>query len=141
MLEPWRRVFRHGIAPQLPLEALEALRQGLVRFDPRLRPGGTVGSGPWAPVSTACAIGFAGWKGLALATPEAIEDFFNEVCARADVILEQPGACRHFIRWFDESRREFAFPLLLAEVNRAIAERTEQPVDEPGTVPCEISLS
>jgi hypothetical protein len=124
MMEPWRRVFREGIAPQLPLPALEALRTGLLKFDPRLRPGGTV-QGP-APISYACAIGYSGWKGLHLKSAADVVSFFTEICDRANRILGDPGACSAFITWFDNNRREFVFPLLLSEVNRAIAQRTKQ---------------
>ncbi len=128
-MEPWRRVFREGIAPQLPLGALEALRHGLLKHDPRLRPGATVEVG-WTPrgtgITQACAIGYGAWKGLQLTTAADIEMFFNEVCDRANQILEDPGACGAFINWFDGHRREFVFPLLLTEVNRAIAVATAE---------------
>jgi hypothetical protein len=121
-MEPWRRVFRKGIAPQLPVEALEALRKGLLKFDPHLRPGHTV-EGRGATIIYACAIGYGGWKGLHLETADDVESFFTEICVRANQILGDPGACSAFITWFDGNRREFVFPLLLAEVNRAIAQR------------------
>jgi hypothetical protein len=124
-MERWRRVFREGIAPQLPLEALEALRRGLLRFDPRLRPGHTV-EGQGVAIFYACAIGYGGWQGLHLETADDVENFFAEVCFRANQILDDPGACSAFITWFDDNRREFVFPLLLSEVNRAIAKRTAQ---------------
>jgi hypothetical protein len=123
-MEPWRRVFREGIAPQLPLAALEALRHGLLKHDPHLRPGATVDVG-WTAGGTgimqACAIGYGAWKGMQLTSPTEIEMFFNDVCSRANQILSDPGACGAFINWFDSHRREFVFPLLLTEVNRAIA--------------------
>src|SRR6516225_2480118 len=82
-VEPWRRVFREGIGPQLPRAALEALRHGLLNHDPRLRPGATVDIG-WTPGGTgimqACAIGYGGWKGLQLTSAADIEMFFNDVC-------------------------------------------------------------
>jgi hypothetical protein len=124
-MEPWRRVFREGIAPQLPLPALEALRKGLLKFDPRLRPGYTV-EGHGGAIFYACAIGYGGWKGLQLETADDVENFFTEVCVRANQILDDPGACGAFITWFDDNRREFVFPLLLSEVNRAIAQRTAE---------------
>jgi hypothetical protein len=123
-MEPWRQVFREGIAPQFPLAALEALRHGLLSHDPRLRPGTTVEVG-WTPGGTgimqACAIGYGAWKGMQLTSAAEIEMFFNDVCDRANQILGDPGACGAFINWFDGHRREFVFPLLLTEVNRAIA--------------------
>ena len=129
-MEPWRRVFREGIAPQLPLPALEALRRGLLKNDPRLRPGSTVEiarTGHGIQVIQVCAIGYSAWKGACLETDRAIEEFFATVCARANETLGDPGACSYFISWFDNHRREVVFPLLLAEVNRAIAARTDVP--------------
>jgi hypothetical protein len=143
-VEPWRRVFREGIGPQLPRAALEALRHGLLNHDPRLRPGATVDIG-WTPGGTgimqACAIGYGGWKGLQLTSAADIEMFFNDVCDRANQVLGDPGACGAFINWFDGHRREFVFPLLLTEVNRSIAIAAAQAgacedshPDHPGSV-------
>ncbi len=127
-MTPWRRVFREGIAPQLPLAALEALRRGLLKNDPRLRKGSTVeaGGSMGGQIIQACAIGYGGWQGVHLETPAEIEEFFVEVCSRANAALEDLAACDSFISWFDNNPRERVFPLLLAEVNRAIAVRTSQ---------------
>lgn len=126
MIEPWRRAFREGIAPQLPLPALEALRLGLLRNDPRLRAGSTVEQG-WTVagirIIQGCAIGYGAWKGIHLQTAHDVEQFFSEVCAAANETLDDPAASSHFISWFDHQRREIVFPALLAEVNRAIAYR------------------
>jgi len=139
-MQPWRQVFRDGIAPQLPLEALEGLRLGLVRNDPRLRPGSTVESA-WGvygvQIIQACAIGYGGWKGARLETAQDIEAFFAGVCSRANEALGDPGACGAFIRWFDGNRREVVFPQLLSEVNRAIAARTEQEAPEDVQAPAD----
>ncbi len=128
MKEPWRVVFREGIAPQMPTEALEALRHGLLTYDVRLRPGATVqGFGPGP--TYACAIGYGAWMGMRLTTADGVQEFFEGVCRRADEALGQPGACRHFIQWFDERRREVVFPQLLAEVNRVLAVRAGEQTD------------
>jgi hypothetical protein len=71
----------------------------------------------------ACAIGYAGWKGAELKSSAEVESFFCQVCERASENLNDPGICGPFITWFDANRREFVFPLLLSEVNRAIAYR------------------
>jgi hypothetical protein len=139
-MEAWRRVFREGISPQLPMSALEALRNGLLKNDPRLRPGMTVEVG-WtaggAPgILQACAIGYGAWKGICLESAADVESFFTEVCERANRLMGDPGACNHFITWFDGHRRDFVFPLLLTEVNRAIALRTDavqSPAPDPVT--------
>jgi hypothetical protein len=132
-MEPWRRVFREGIAPQLPLPALEALRLGLLRNDPRLRPGSTVEEGWTAAgirIIQGCAIGYGGWKGVRLQSAQDVERFFSEVCSAANEALGDPAACGHFIGWFDNNRREIVFPALLSEVNRAIARRVVKDTDE-----------
>lgn len=138
-MEPWRRVFRDGIAPQLPLPALEALRAGLLHNDPRLRPGLTIDAGGFGVVQ-ACAIGYGAWKGVGLRTPAEVECFFNDVCNRADELLGRPGACAPFITWFDGHRREFVFPLLLTEVNRAIACRAAGETSEPEELPAPMAV-
>jgi hypothetical protein len=132
-MEPWRQVFREGIAPQLPVAALEALRLGLLKNDPRLRPGSTVEES-WTVagirIIQGCAIGYGAWKGIHLDSARDVERFFSEICSAANDALGDPGAVGHFISWFDNHRREFVFPLLLSEVNRAIAYRVTQETDE-----------
>src|SRR5271154_5637855 len=132
-MEPWRRVFREGIAPQLPLPALEALRLGLLKNDPRLRPGSTVEES-WTINGTGiiqgCAIGYGGRKGAQLRTAREVQQFFADVCFAANEALGDPGASKYFTDWFDHNRREVAFPALLTEVNRAIACRVTRDTDE-----------
>lgn len=128
-MEAWRQVWRHGLAPSLPLEGLRALERALRTNDPRLAQGATTTPPPlqcvldW-PVEAACAVGFCAWQGEGLESVGEVESYFARCCFEADQRLGEPGASRRFITWFDETPREVMRRELLAEVRRLIAERT-----------------
>ena len=134
-MEPWRQVFRDGIVPQLSLAGLEALRGALVRDDWRLRQGQTLSVIGGFRVHQACAIAFAGWQGARLERAADVERFFWHVGSQANEALGDPGAFDRFVAWFDGSPRHLVLPLLLAEVNRAIAERTDRSTGEDAHQP------
>src|ERR1700730_11801288 len=127
-MESWRKVWREGLAPQLSTEGLEALATALASDDPRLLQGATTTPPPlqclqeW-PVEAACILGYCGWQGDGLHTVGEVEEFFARMCFEADQALGEPAACRWFLNWFDETPREEMRSLLLAEVNRTLAER------------------
>jgi hypothetical protein len=108
--EPWRRVWRKGIAPFLSEKALEALQRALVSDDARLTQGITTvpthtrSVQDW-PVHNACALAFCGWQGEGLETVAEVEEFFARVCFEIDERLGEPAACRWFLNWFDDSPR------------------------------------
>jgi hypothetical protein len=134
-MESWRRVWREGLAPQLSRHALEALSVALTRDDPRLLQGATTSPPPlqcvqdW-PVEAACALGFCGWLGEKLQTVAEVEEFFARACFEADQRLGEPAGCRWFLNWFDETPRPNMRRLLLAEVNRELAQRLANQADE-----------
>jgi hypothetical protein len=127
-MESWRKVWREGLAPQLSPAGLDALRRALVNDDPRLLQGATTSPPPlqcvqeW-PVEAACGLGYCGWQGEGLETVAEVEDFFARLCFEADQRLGEPAACRWFLNWFDDTPREEMRSLLLAEVNRTLAQR------------------
>jgi hypothetical protein len=128
LLPAWQRVWREGIAPQLSAAALEPLRDALERDDPRLLQGATCLPPPLlcvqeCPVEAACALGYCGWQAEGLATVAEVEEYFAWLCSRCDERLGEPAACRWFLNWYDETPREEMRGLLLAEVNRALAQR------------------
>ena len=131
-MESWRKVWREGLAPQLSTPGLEALWLALVSDDPRLLQGATTTPPPlqcvqdW-PVEAACALGYCGWQGDALESVGQVEEFFARACFEADQRLGEPAACRWFLNWFDDTTRDQMRRELLAEVERALAERL--PVD------------
>ncbi len=132
MTEAWRCVWRDGIVPQLSTRALSELRQALLSDDPRLQQGATTTPPPllkvqdW-PVEAACAIGYCGWQGEGLETVGQVEEFFARVCAAADARLGEPAAVRHFLNWYDDTPRTQMRQELLAEVERALAQRQAVP--------------
>ena len=135
-MESWRKVWREGLAPQLSTLALEALARGLMTDDPRLLQGATTTPPPlqcvqdW-PVEGACGLGYGSWQGDGLETVAEVEEFFARACFEADQRLGEPAACRWFLNWFDDTPREEMRRLLLAEVNRSLAQRRAESRGEP----------
>ena len=133
-MESWRKVWRDGMAPQLSVTALSALQQALQNDDPRLLQGATTSPPPlecvrdW-PVEAACVLGFCGWQGEGLETVAEVEEFFARSCFEADQRLGEPAACRWFLNWFDDTPRDEMRRALLAEVEKALADRI--PIDPP----------
>jgi hypothetical protein len=136
-MESWRKVWREGIAPQLSLAALEALRRALLNDDARLLQRATTTPPPlqcvqdW-PVEAACALGFCGWQGEGRETVAEVEEFFARACFEADQRLGEPAACRYFLNWYDETPRAEMRRLLLAEVNRSLAQRQSAGAEQDG---------
>ena len=127
-MESWRKVWREGVEPLLSIEGLEALRWGLATDDGRLLQGATTTPPPLAcvqdwPVEAACALGYCGWLGDGLETVGEVEEFFARMCFEIDQRLGEPAACRWFLNWFDETPRDEMREQLLAEVQRALAQR------------------
>jgi hypothetical protein len=127
-MESWRKVWREGLVPLLSTAGLEALRRGLADDDARLLQGSTTTPPPlqcvqdW-PVEAACALGYCGWQGEGLETVAEVEEFFARMCFEIDQRLGEPAGCRWFLNWFDETPRDDMRRELLAEVNRALAQR------------------
>jgi hypothetical protein len=123
----WLLCWRDGIAPQLANRQLQALRDALASDDPRLVQGATTTPPPlqcvadW-PVEAADAIAFTGWQD-GLETVGEVEEFFARMCFECDYRIGEPAACRHFIRWWDETPRPEVFKALLAEVEATLASR------------------
>lgn len=128
-MELWRKVWREGLVPQLTQPGLEALRQGLLRDDPLLVQGVTI-SPPAidvfadAEVEAACALGYCNWKGDDRCVVSDLSGDFERMCTTADETLGEPGICRFFLNWFDETPRSEMRRLLLAEVNLALHQRS-----------------
>ena len=127
MSESWRKVWREGIALQLTVEQLEALKRGLISDDPALLQGATCSPPPlqcvqdWN-VEAACAIGYCGWK-TGCKTVAETEEFFAKVCFEADRAIGEPAACRWYLSWYDDTPREEMRRLLLEEVNLTLEAR------------------
>ncbi len=133
----WQRVWREGFAPLLSTAGLEALREALASDDRRLLQGATTLPPPlqcvaaW-PVEACCAVSYCGVADLGgfllpqenpAATVAEVEEFFYRACLYCDKRLDEPCGCRHFTGWFDDTPRDEMRKLLLAEVERTLAER------------------
>jgi hypothetical protein len=127
-MDSWRKVWREGLAPLLSTTSLEVLRRALLSDDSRLLQGATTTPPPlqcvqdW-PVEAACALGYCGWQGEGLETVAEVEEFFARMCFEIDQRMAEPAACRWLLNWYDETPREDMRRLLVAEVNRSLAER------------------
>jgi hypothetical protein len=137
-MDSWRKVWRDGLAPLISTAGLEALRTALANDDARLLQGATTTPPPlqcvqdW-PVEAACALGYCGWQGEGLESVAEVEEYFARLCFEVDQRLGEPAACRWFLNWFDETPREEMRDLLLAEVNRTLAQRRTDAVAEDET--------
>jgi hypothetical protein len=124
-MERWQHVWQFGIAPQLTESGLHALRQALVRDDPRLVQGRTIIPPPLvglddAEVEAACAVGWTGWQGDGVSRVADLERYFERICSTADEALGEPGACRHFFDWFDATPRATVRRWMLRAVDAAL---------------------
>jgi hypothetical protein len=63
------------------------------------------------------------------ATVGKVEEIFAKLCFDADKSLGEPAACRYFLNWYDETPRDEMRREMIAELDRAILERT--PADVP----------
>jgi hypothetical protein len=126
-LTAWQRAWR-AIAQQISTPALVALAKALESDDPRLLQGATTSPPPlqcvqdW-PVEGACSLGYCGWQGEGLDTVGEVEEFFARVCYEADCSLNEPGAVRFFLNWFDETPRDTMRQQLAAEIARILTQR------------------
>lgn len=127
-VEPWRQVFREGIAPLLSTAALNALRDAVRRDDATLIQGATSSPPPLAcvmewPVEGACALGYCGWKGEGLTTVAEVEEFFARLCFEIDQRIGEPAGCRWWLNWYDETPRHEMRRELEAELTAELAKR------------------
>lgn len=129
-MESWKKVFRVGVAPLMGDPELVALLDALRRDDAALVQGCTTVPSPlpcvqdW-PCEAACAVGYAGWKGLNLKTVGEVEEYFANFCANIDSRIGEPAGCRWFLNWFDEAPREEVRRLLGEEIKEELARRAE----------------
>jgi hypothetical protein len=130
-MESWRTVWREGFAPVLSTAGLAALKDALLDDDDRLTQGSTTTPPPLAcvqdwPCEGCCALGWCGWQGDGLETVGDVEAYFAKLCFEADKRLGEPAGCRWFLNWFDETPRDRMRAALLAEVERALADRVPE---------------
>jgi hypothetical protein len=130
LIEAWRKCWREGFQPDLTTFQLEALYEALEKDDKALLQGTTTTPPPllcvqdW-PMKGACAIAYTGWKGLDLHTVAEVEEYFARACHLADQRLGEPGACRYFLNWHDETPRNEMRNALLAEIKWELFRRKE----------------
>jgi hypothetical protein len=55
-----------------------------------------------------------------------LERLFMDAAWECDKRLGEPGAIRYWLNWFDDAPREEMRAALLAEIDRALAERERQ---------------
>lgn len=125
----WQTCWRTGFAPHLSTRGLLRLWVALASDSPDLLQGATTTPPPLQAVATwpaeqTCPVGTCG-LGDGLETVEQIHDYFGRICNQANATLQQAGACRYFLNWYDQSPREEVVPLLLAEVEAELRKRRE----------------
>lgn len=126
-LEPWRHVWRDGLAPLLSDAGLTALELALVHGDARLIQGAPTIPPPdprcnSEPVAGSCLFGFAAWQTQGLVTVADVVAASKAICQEIENRL---GKEAHWplVRWFDDTPEEAMRPSLLYEVQRELARR------------------
>jgi hypothetical protein len=129
----WQRVFRLGILPDVSTKALHAFRQALIEDSPLLIQGSTT-----SPPALHCVTDWTveGACGLCWLTTDGdkpdvftvgqLERLFMDAAWECYKRLGEPGAIRYWLNWFDDAPRGEMRAALLAEIDRAIAERERQ---------------
>jgi hypothetical protein len=128
--ETWALIWRRGIAPQLSIASLKALRDALAADDRRLIQGMTCIPIPIEavremPIQGACALGYAAWKGEGLRTVGELQDRFETISSECSNLTGDPEAVRWFLNRFDDWDRKEMLENLLPEVERGLARRKE----------------
>lgn len=145
-MESARLVFLDGFAKVIPPAAIRALLVACETDDPRLCQGSTTVPPPlmcvqdW-PVESGCGLAFCA-VGLCggfcpsdlrhdpeavkrHATVGQVEEKFAEWCFEADKILGEPGACRWFLNYFDDTPRDDCLRNVALWCREALAEMGE----------------
>ncbi len=128
MNDLWKTAWHVGLAPMLSDAALASLATALRDDDPRLTQGATCVPAPlqcvqdWA-VEGACLTAWCGWQGEGLKTVAEVEEYFARMCYEMDANLHEPAGCRWLLNWWDETPRDEARRLMLAEVEGEAARR------------------
>lgn len=125
-MEPWRKVWREGLAPVISSAGLFALRDALRADDPRLIQGDTtrpLRDTEHRLIVGAGAIAFCGWQGNGLEVVKDVSKYFVQICCDADARLGEEKAVYAFIEWYDETPRDTMRRELLSEVERELARR------------------
>lgn len=131
-MEPWRKVWRAGYAPELSLAALQCLRTGLESDDPALLQRQTTQPRIGFEVMDvamegADALCYGPWRANEVVTVADAERVWAALCRAADGRCGGPGACRGFLGWYDVTPRDVMRRELLSEVELAIQGRGDEP--------------
>ena len=128
-MESWRLVWRDGFVPVLSTAGSGSAAGRPPGRRPAAHPGqhhhpapahvraGLAGRGRLRPRRSAAG------RATDLETVGQVEEFFARGCFEADQRLGEPAACRWFLNWFDDTPRDEMRRELLAEVERALADR------------------
>ena len=132
-LAAWQQAWRGGIARQLSLGSLLALRSALESDSHELAQGITTHppaliSNEDHPMCAACVLALAIWRGEGLETVGQVDERFNQICAQAGQYLGDPAGAGYFLNWVDGTPRDEMRAQLLEEVRFSIAER--EPAEE-----------
>lgn len=127
-MDRWQHVWRNGLARQFSRVGLKTLRRALKADDPRLLQGRTtfpafVAGGEDLAVEGCCALAWVAWQGEGHFTVGQVTECWDRLCLDADAALGEPGACKAFFDWYDDTPRSRMRRQLLEEVNRALASR------------------
>lgn len=124
----WREVWADGLADQLPTDGLIALRDALVRDDPRLLQGATCQpsaayrSTRHLHVECACPVAYTLWR-TGFWTVGSLERAFHAALMAADREIGRERALSSFLCWCDDTPRDAMREQLLDVVEATILTR------------------
>lgn len=124
-LQPWQRVFRNGLVPQLSRETLLGLRQALIDDDPMLIQGDTtlppVLDCPIypCPVEGACLIGFCGLVD-GLNTVSEVHEFFNRILDGMERQVGYASSWETLVDYWDNGERADVRREVLIEIDEVL---------------------
>lgn len=132
-MEPWRNIWRTGIAPLLSSSSLLAIQHALEDDDPHLAQGCIVFPKPvpscWdLPPLALGLFAYCGMEGEGLSTIFEVSDFHDRLMIAVDQRLGDPGATREFLNWFDGVPRQVIRAELLPEIAMELSGRHEKAV-------------
>jgi hypothetical protein len=134
MAEAWETVLRDGVFPQLTDTQLAAAERAVRTDDPRLIQKQTVSDGyrtgeGWLLAAAGCFVGYCGMAGGSCRTVLDVRNYFNEIAARADRMLNERASLRWFLveydGWDRDEMRKNMLRVLKAEIARRAEARAE----------------
>ena len=123
--------WQEGIQPSISSTALRSLLEALERDDERLLQGASTSPPPlypcdsW-PCEASCPVCWLLWEGSQEMSVKEVCEFLGNIASHCEDALQEVGAIRHFMNWWDENPRELVRAKLSAWIAADLAARSSQ---------------